>query len=160
MDEYKVRKGNKGGNIFFDANGRDAPAAERGIDGVEGIDGGHGTSKNGGDGTDAQSTIPGEAGGHLTIDLATERKESGKYYVRIAAEAQSTSTGRKMLTEDEEYLIPLKELGSIVWTARGGHGGAGGVGGDGGPGGYSAGGSAAFRGAGTYGLILVRQTLS
>jgi hypothetical protein len=160
MDEYKVKKENQGGNIFFDANGQDAHAAEHGIDGAEGIDGGHGTSKNGGDGTDAQSTVPGEAGGHLTIDLTTERKESGRYYVRIAAEAKSMSTGHEMITDDEEYLIPLKELGSIDWTARGGHGGDGGIGGDGGPGGYSAEGSAALRGAGTYGRRLTRQAFA
>jgi hypothetical protein len=70
MDSYKVRKGSKkkkGGEVFFDASGRDADPATHGNDGAEGEDGGRGTAKNGCDGTDAHSTTPGEAEGQLTI---------------------------------------------------------------------------------------------
>jgi hypothetical protein len=167
MDSYKVRKGSKkkkGGEVFFDASGRDADPATHGNDGAEGEDGGRGTAKNGCDGTDAHSTTPGEAGGQLTITLATERIESGKYYVRLDAEAKSMSTGRNLIMDDDEqYFVPLKELGSVDWSARGGHGCNGGIGGDGGPGGYSAahmnnGSGGILGGGGTYGLIPVRQS--
>jgi hypothetical protein len=142
-------------SVFFDTGGRDADPAEHGMDGADGEDGGRGASKNGCPGTDAKSTTQGEAGGRLTIRLATDCTASGQYYVRLTAKAKSMSTKRRMIDDDNgEKVVLLKELGSVDWSARGGRGCDGGTGGNGGPGGYSgvyvAGGSSGGGGRGTY----------
>jgi len=64
----------------------------------------------------------------MIVRLVSARRKDGVLVAKVTADAESASSGRRMHSKKDKYVIPLSDLRSIDWSARGGSGGDGGKG--------------------------------
>lgn len=64
----------------------------------------------------------------MVIRLVSAKRKDGVLVAKISADAESPSTGRRMHSKKDKYIIPISELKTVDWSAIGGNGGSGGKG--------------------------------
>lgn len=64
----------------------------------------------------------------MIINIVSAKRKDGTLVAKVTCEAESPSSGRKIHSKKDKFIIPLGELKSLDFSVKGGNGGQGGRG--------------------------------